>query len=62
MTQDEKSQLWEDYTRQNDILMREISKIKSEFPINVPEDKQKIIELNKQKIKVLEGKFYNLFK
>jgi len=62
MKSEDKGQLYDDYIRQGDVLQREISKIKSEYPVNIPEDKQKIINVNQNKINILESKLMNLFK
>ena len=61
MKSEDKGQLYDDYIRQGDVLQREISKIKSEYPVNIPEDKQKIINVNQNKINILESKLMNLF-
>jgi hypothetical protein len=62
MKSEDKGQLYDDYIRQGDVLQREISKIKSEYPVNIPEDKQKVINVNQHKINILESKLMNLFK
>lgn len=62
MKSEDKGELYDDYIRQGDVLQREISKIKSEYPVNIPEDKQKIINVNQNKINILESKLMNLFK
>lgn len=60
--QNEKANLYDEYVRQGDILQRENSKLKSEFPINMPENEQKTINSNMQKINELERKLLDLFK
>ncbi len=62
MKSEDKGQLYDDYIRQGDVLQREISKIKSEYPVNIPEDKQKVINVNQHKINILESKLMDLFK
>jgi hypothetical protein len=61
MTQEEKARLYDDYVRQGDVLQREISKIKSQYPINMPEKEKNIIQSNIQKINNLELKLQKLF-
>lgn len=61
MTNSEKATLYDDYIRKSETLQRENSRIKSEFPVNMPEDKQKIINENDAKIKVLVKKLEDLY-
>ena len=58
----DKAALYDEYIRQGDVLQRQNSKLKSEYPINMPEKEQKIIEANNQKINVLQSKLNDLFK
>jgi len=62
MTQTEKAELYDSYIRQGDVYLRENSKLKSEYPIDMPNDKQKIIDSNNNKINELQVKLQNLFK
>ena len=61
MTNEEKAMLYDKYLRQAETLQREVSKIKSENPINVPVELQLVINENNMKISVLETKVRNLF-
>ncbi len=62
MNNQDKAALYDAYVRQGDVLQRENSKLKSQFPIDMPENEQKIIESNNQKINTLQIKLNNLFK
>jgi hypothetical protein len=62
MTQTEKAELYDLYIRQGDVYLRENSKLKSEYPIDMPNDKQKIIDSNNNKVNELQVKLQNLFK
>jgi hypothetical protein len=62
MNNQDKAALYDAYVRQGDVLQRENSKLKSQFPIDMPENEQKIIESNNQKINALQIKLNNLFK
>ena len=61
MTNEEKGDLYDKYLRQAETLQREVSRIKSENPINVPVELQSVINENNMKISVLETKVRNLF-
>lgn len=61
MTNGEKGELYDKYLQQVDVLQREISRIKSENPINVPVELQSVINENNMKISILETKVRNLF-
>ena len=61
MTREEKARLYDDYIRESDRLQRENSKIKSEFVINMPIEKQAIIDRNNIRISQLENNLKNLF-
>ena len=61
MTNDDKARLYDDYIRQSEVLQRENSKLKSEFTVNMPDDKQKIINDNDAKIKILVKKLEDLY-
>lgn len=62
MTNAEKGKLYDDYIFESDKLQRINSKLKSEFPIEMPEDKQKIITENNAKIDILVQKLNNLYR
>jgi DNA anti-recombination protein RmuC len=61
MTQAEKAIAYDNYVREGDVLLREVSKLKSEYPINVPENIQLIIDSKTNKVLDLEIKLKNLF-
>jgi len=62
MTQEQKAQAYDNYIREGDRLQREISRIKSQYPITMPENEQKIIENNQMKLNELQIKLQNLLK
>jgi len=62
MTNEEKAMLYDKYLRQVDTLQREISRIKSENPINIPVELQSVINENHTKISTLQTKVENLFR
>lgn len=62
MTTNEKATLYDDYVRQSELLQRSNSKLKSEFPLAMPEDKQKTIDENNVKINSLVKKLEDLLK
>lgn len=62
MTQEEKAQAYDNYIREGDILQREISIIKSKYPITMPEKEEKIIQTNQMKLNEIEIKLQNLLK
>lgn len=61
MNNEEKAMLYDKYLRQAEALQREVSRIKSENPINVPVELQSVINENNMKISILETKVRNLF-
>ena len=61
MNNEEKAMLYDKYLRQAEALQREVSRIKSENPINVPVELQLVINENNMKISILETKVRNLF-
>ena len=62
MTQEEKAQAYDNYIREGDRLQREISRLKSQYPITMPDNEQKIIENNQKKLNELQVKLQNLLK
>jgi hypothetical protein len=62
MGDQDKGELYDEYVRQGDALLRENSKLKSQYPINVPEKVQKTIDGNNLKINELQRKLENLFR
>lgn len=62
MNNNEKANLYDQYVRQASILEREISALKSQYVINIPENVQKKIDDNNQKINELQRKLNNLYK
>jgi hypothetical protein len=62
MNNQEKALIYDQCIRDSDRLQRENSKLKSEYPINIPNDVQKIIDSNNAKIAVIVKKLENLFR
>ena len=62
MTQQEKAIVYDQLIRENDILQRENSKLKSEYATNIPLNIQKIIESNDARMAVLVRRLESLFK
>ena len=62
MNDQDKALIYDQCIRDSDRLQRENSKLKSEHPINVPNDVQKIIDGNDTKIAVIVKKLENLFR
>jgi hypothetical protein len=58
----DKGELYEQYVSEANVLQRQISTLKSQYVVNVPEHIEKLIEENKQKITELEQKLNNLYK
>ena len=61
MTREEKAMAYDGYIRESDALQKINSKLKSEYPINVPQDIQNQIDTNTEKINALVRKLENLF-
>jgi len=61
MTREDKARLYDDYIRESDRLQREISKIKSEYVFNIPQDKQEIIDRNNARLDVLVRNLEKLY-
>lgn len=61
MTREEKAMAYDEYIRESDALQKINSKLKSEYPINVPQEIQKQIDTNTEKINSLVRKLENLF-
>ena len=61
LTNEQKGNIYDECIRQSDFLQRENSKLKSEYPINVPNDVQQIINENNKKIEALVGRLNSLF-
>lgn len=62
MNNNDKAQLYEQYVSEANFLQQQISKLKSQYVINIPEHIEKLIEENKQKIRQLEIKLNNLYR
>jgi hypothetical protein len=62
MNNKDKGELYEQYVNEAKVFQRQISILKSQYVINVPEHIEKLIEENKQKIAELEQKLNNLYK
>mgnify|MGYP001429352425 FL=1 len=61
MINKEKGDLYDKYVSEVSIIQRQISKLKSEYVVNVPENIQKEIESKELKIKEYERLLKNLF-
>lgn len=62
MTNDEKALFYDDCIRENDRLLREISRIKSEYMGNIPPDLQEQIRRNEARIGQLVAQIENLMR
>tara|TARA_R100001015_G_C4633676_1_gene198975 strand:- start:1740 stop:1931 length:192 start_codon:yes stop_codon:yes gene_type:complete len=62
MINKEKGDLYDKYVSEVSIIQRQISKLKSEYVVNVPENIQKEIENKELRIKEYERLLKNLFK
>ena len=61
LSQDEKARLYEQYVNQAGQLERENSKLKSQYVVNIPENIQKIINENSNKIGTYQQLLNELF-
>jgi hypothetical protein len=61
MTREEKAMAYDRYIDESDLLQKINSKLKSQYPINVPADIQSQIDTNTAKINVLVKKLEDLF-
>lgn len=62
MTNQEKAIAYDNYIRESDYLQREISKLKSTYAPNIPQNVMEKIKLNERRISVIVGKVEELFK
>lgn len=62
MNNEEKALIYDECIRESDRLQREISKIKSEYVVNIPLELQEKIILNESKIATLVLRLESLFK
>lgn len=62
MTNEEKAGLYDLYVREAERLERQNSKLKSEFPINRPENVESMINEINQRISELQKKLNDLYK
>jgi hypothetical protein len=61
MTNHQKAALYDQYVRESEQLQRINSKLKSDYPINVPQEIQTQIDANNSKIDSLVVKLQSLF-
>jgi hypothetical protein len=61
MTNEQKAAIYDQCVRESEQLQRINSKLKSEYPINVPQDIQVQIDANNAKIDILVVKLQSLF-
>jgi hypothetical protein len=61
MNNQDKALNYDPFIRDSDTIQRENSKLKSQYPINVPDDVQKIIDGNNAKISIIVKKLESLF-
>ncbi len=61
MTNEQKAAIYDQCVRESEQLQRINSKLKSEYPINVPQDIQVQIDVNNAKIDILVVKLQSLF-
>ena len=62
MTQEQKAQAYDNYIREGDRLQREISILKSKYPITMPEKEEMIIKKKQMKLNEIEIKLQILLK
>jgi hypothetical protein len=62
MMNEEKGELYDKYLTEVNIIQRQISKLKSEYVVNIPENIEKEIEKKELRIKEYERLVKNLFK
>jgi len=62
MINKEKGELYDKYLAEVDVIQRQISKLKSQYVVNIPENIQKEIEKKELRIKEYERLVKNLFK
>lgn len=62
MTNEEKAIIYDECVRESDILQRENSKIKSQYPIDIPLNMLNTLRKNEARIATLVGRLENLFK
>jgi len=61
MTNQEKAKIYDDLLLENDYLTRKISKLKSEYAPNIPQNIQEEINQLEYKISLIVGKLERLF-
>lgn len=61
MTNEQKAAIYDQCVRESEQLQRINSKLKSEYPVNVPQDVQLEIDTNNAKIDMLVVKLQSLF-
>ena len=62
MTNQEKGIVYDELIRENDVLQRKISRLKSEYPVNMPDNIQRDIDKMEREIKTLVIRLENLFR
>lgn len=62
MTNEEKAIIYDQLIRESDFLQRKISKLKSEYAGNMPDDVEKTIQECNSRIALLVNRLENLFK
>lgn len=62
MDNNEKAVLYDQYVREANRLQSEITSLKAKYVLNIPEEVQKKINFNNQRINELEKKLINLYK
>ena len=62
MDNNEKAVLYDQYVREANRLQSEITSLKAKYVLNIPEEIQKKINFNNQRINELEKKLINLYK
>ena len=62
MDNNEKANLYDQYVREANRLQSEITSLKAKYVLNIPEEIQKKINFNNQRINELEKKLINLYK
>jgi hypothetical protein len=62
MTNEQKARVYDDLLRENDFYARKISKLKSDYAPNIPDNVQREIDEAQKQITLIVGRLENLFR